>query len=252
MENLEDGLRKKKPTKTVLRPFEMRDIKIDEDIENIVGDIALMNVLGIDGELLEDLRKYLSSLADSGKEITYDKISLWIKKEKIKLKMNQCEKPQAWYEILISDCFIKYVKSNPDYETDFEIENSVINQFWSVVDGLSCGSSMRIIGNYGEDYLPDYGEWFLRGALAYLKDEYNEKDTRVIAKSIREIDERNVLSDHDPNILSEVQLAFLIMWITWNRPSHECMLYEFTISGGLKKYLLALRKRHEATTQNES
>ena len=77
-ENLEDGLRMKKPTKAVLRPFEVREIKIDEDIENIVGDIALMNVLGIDGELLEDLRKYLSSLEDIGEEITYDKISRWI------------------------------------------------------------------------------------------------------------------------------------------------------------------------------
>ena len=69
---------KKKPTKAVLRPFEVREIKIDEDIENIVGDIALMNVLGIDGELLEDLRKYLSHLEDSGEKITYDKISRWI------------------------------------------------------------------------------------------------------------------------------------------------------------------------------
>ena len=56
----------------------MREIKIDEDIENIVGDIALMNILGVDRELLEDLRKYLSSLEDIGEEITYDKISRWI------------------------------------------------------------------------------------------------------------------------------------------------------------------------------
>ena len=77
-ENLEDGLRMKKPTKAVLRPFEVRELKIDEDIENIVGDIALMNVLGVDGELLEDLRKYLSQLEDSGEEITYDKISQWV------------------------------------------------------------------------------------------------------------------------------------------------------------------------------
>ena len=175
-----------------------------------------------------------------------EKMKLMQKEEKSK-----GEKVPAWYEILISDYFIDYVKSDPDYETDFEIENSVINQFWSVVDGLSCGSSMRIIGNCGEDDLPNCGEWFLKGALAYLKDEYNEKDTSVIAKSIREIDERNNF-DHDPNILSEVQLAFLIMWITWNRPCHECMLYEFTIGGGLKKYLLALRKRHEETTKNKS
>ena len=175
-----------------------------------------------------------------------EKMKLMQKEEKSK-----GEKVPAWYEILISDYFIDYVKSDPDYETDFEIENSVINQFWSVVDGLSCGNSMRIIGNCGEDDLPNCGEWFLKGALSYLKDEYNEKDTSVIAKSIREIDERNNF-DHDPNILSEVQLAFLIMWITWYRPSHECMLYEFTIGGGLKKYLLALRKRHEETTKNKS
>ena len=68
----------KKPTKAVLRPLEVREIKIDEDIENIVGDIALMNILGVDRELLEDLRKYLSSLEDIGEEITYDKISRWI------------------------------------------------------------------------------------------------------------------------------------------------------------------------------
>ena len=77
-ENLEDGLRIKKPTKVVLRPFEVREIKIDEDIENIVGDIVLMNVLGVDGELLEDLRKYLSILEDSDEKITYDRISRWI------------------------------------------------------------------------------------------------------------------------------------------------------------------------------
>ena len=77
-ENLGDGLRMKKPTKAVLRPFEVRELKIDEDIENIVGDIALMNVLGVDGELLEELRKYLSQLEDSGEEITYDKISRWV------------------------------------------------------------------------------------------------------------------------------------------------------------------------------
>ena len=77
-ENLEEGVRMKKPTKAVLRPLEVREIKIDEDIENIVGDIALMNILGVDRELLEDLRKYLSSLEDIGEEITYDKISRWI------------------------------------------------------------------------------------------------------------------------------------------------------------------------------
>ena len=77
-ENLEEGVKLKKPTKAVLRPFEVRELKIDEDIENIVGDIALMNVLGVDGELLEDLRKYLSSLEDSGEKITYDKISRWV------------------------------------------------------------------------------------------------------------------------------------------------------------------------------
>ena len=71
-------MRKKKPAKAVLRTFEVREIKIDEDIENIVGDIALMNVLGVDGELLEDFRKYLSQLEDSGEEITYDKISRWV------------------------------------------------------------------------------------------------------------------------------------------------------------------------------
>ena len=68
----------KKPAKAVLRPFEVRELKIDEDIENIVGDIALMNILGVDGELLEDLRKYLSHLEDSDEEITYDKISRWV------------------------------------------------------------------------------------------------------------------------------------------------------------------------------
>ena len=33
-ENIEDGLRMKKPTKAVLRPFEVREIKIEDDIEN--------------------------------------------------------------------------------------------------------------------------------------------------------------------------------------------------------------------------
>ena len=33
-ENLEEGVKLKKPTKAVLRPFEVREIKIDDDIEN--------------------------------------------------------------------------------------------------------------------------------------------------------------------------------------------------------------------------
>ena len=33
-ENLEEGVRMKKPTKSVLRPFEVREIKIEDDIEN--------------------------------------------------------------------------------------------------------------------------------------------------------------------------------------------------------------------------
>lgn len=165
---------------------------------------------------------------------------------------NKGEKPQAWYEILISDYFIEYVKSDPDYEKDFKDENSVIYQFWDVSEGFVFGNIMREHPTKAKNtakFIESYGDWVLKGYWAYINDEDNERDIGVIAKSIREKDESKTFYEHDPNSLSEEQLAFCIMYRTWDRLGMPNKFYEFTINGDLKKYLLALKKRHEETVE---
>ena len=169
-------------------------------------------------------------------------------------KVNKGDKPQAWYEILISDYFIEYVKSDPDYEKDFKDENSVIRQFWDVIEGFAYGNIMREFPTKAKDkdVLQGYNDWVLKGYWAYINDEDNERDIGVIAKSIREKDETKIFYEQDPKSLSEVQLAFLIWYASWEHPICEqgCMIYEFTTSGDLKKYLLTLKKRHEETVES--
>ena len=162
------------------------------------------------------------------------------------------EKVPAWYEILISDYFIDYVKSDPDYVKDFENENSVIMQLWSVLDGLLYGSIVfkyptKVKDMANSPFQSWNNDWVLKGYWAFVNDENNERDTSIITKSIREIDENKTFYEHDPSSLSTVQLAYLIR----DRAS-QFALYEFAVSGDLKRYLLALRKRHEETTKNES
>lgn len=164
-------------------------------------------------------------------------------------------KTQAWYEPLISDHFIEYVKSDPDYEKDFKDENSVINHFWDVIEGFTFGNIIREHPSKAKDAAKDieglgYGWWVLKGYWVYINDENNERDIGVIAKSIREKDETRSFYEHDLKELSEVQLAFLIMYSSWSRMGHPSNEYEFTISGDLKKYLLALKKRHEETVES--
>ncbi len=195
----------------------------------------------------------------------YEKISKLqgeIRMEKMKaeeensaLKENKGEKPQAWYEILISDYFIEYVKSDPDYEKDFKDANSVIYQFWDVIEGFTYGNIMRQNPTKAKDAakgLELYGDWVVKGYWAFVNDEDNERDIGVISKSIREKDKNKTFYEQDPKSLSAVQLAFLIWYASWEHPICEqgCMIYEFTTSGDLKKYLLALKKRHEKTVES--
>ena len=171
------------------------------------------------------------------------------------------EKTPAWYEILISDYFIDYVKSDPNYDKDFENENSVIRQLWGVLDGFTIGNIIVIsqpTKAKSECFIRDhndwYNDWVMKGCWSFVNDEKNERDIATIAKSIREINENMTFYEHDPNSLSEVQLAFLILYSTWDRPfnPYKYTFHEFTLNGYLKEYLLPLKKRHEATTQNET
>lgn len=171
-------------------------------------------------------------------------------------KVSKGEKPQAWYEILISDHFIDYVKSDPDYVKDVKDEHSAIRQLWDVLDGLLYGSIVcehpTKVKNTAEILQQNYSDWVLKGYWAYINDEDHERDFGTIAKSIREKDETKTFYEHDPNSLSEVQLAFLILYSTWDRPfnPNKYTFREFTLSGYLKEYLLAIKKRHEETVEN--
>ena len=185
-----------------------------------------------------------------------EKLKLMQKEEKSKE-----EKVPAWYEILISDYFIDYVKSNPNYDKDFENENSVIRQLWGVLDGFTIGNIIVIsqpTKAKAECFIRDhndwYNDWVIKGCWSFVNDEKNERDIATIAKSIREINENMTFYEHDTNGLSEVQLAFLILYSTWDRPfnPYKYTFHEFTFNGYLKEYLLALKKRHEATTKNKS
>ena len=160
-------------------------------------------------------------------------------------------KKRAWYELLILDHFVEYVKSDPDYEKDFKNKNSVINHFWDVSEGFTFGNIIREHPSKAKDAAKDikglgYGWWVLKGYWVYINDEDNERAIGAIAKSIREKDETRSFYEHDLKELSEVQLAFLIMYSSWSRLGCHDRKYEFTTSGDLKKYILALKQKCEA------
>lgn len=177
-----------------------------------------------------------------------------VKKAKEKSKE---AKSQAWYEPLISDHFIEYVKSDPDYEKDFKDENSVINQIWDVIGGFTFGNTVRkhshdtyFFTDIEMDILRGFNDWELKGYWAFVNDEDNEIDFGEIWESIHKKDQTSSFHELNLSILSEVELAFCIMYQSWSRMGHPSNEYEFTISGDLKKYLLALKKRHEETVES--
>ena len=164
-----------------------------------------------------------------------------------------------WYEMLIDQKFIDYFSNEENIFytkiNDKIVKAPMFENFSDVVDGITMAQSYIHYGNadrYSNDHnflrIPPYMYSGFRVAYEGLLRE--QKDFEKIL-NLPHGSSTGSLYKLDPMALSADKIAVLILYPFWSRMGGSFEI-TFLDDGRLKKYLLALKKKHSEEAQKNS
>lgn len=164
-----------------------------------------------------------------------------------------------WYETLIKKEFIDYFSNeqNSFYKVveDKIIKDDIFQNFSDVVSGITMAHSHVRCGfadRYSEDnYFSKISPYMYFGFRVACDGLIREQKTFEKILNLQRGSSITSLYELDPMSLSADQLAILILYPFWSRMGGS---FETTFldNGRLKKYLLALKKKHLEETKKDS
>lgn len=157
-----------------------------------------------------------------------------------------------WYKILVEDEFIEYFSDENNIFTvlkDGEKEMApMFARFRDAVTGVTYAFSLPELKQSSIDHLREDEPDIYRG-FAFCREHQSkvQKDSRYLAKILHSIptDLKALKKEDKLERLSAEQCAVSLMYPFWSRMGGSFEI-EFQENGGLKKYLLALKKKVDA------